>query len=379
MTRARAVGGAAVGLVLAWWGWPWNAPDVSPEPRSAPVAASLTPRSSLAAPPEVTSPPPPAPQLPAPQLPAPSATDAGDALDAQGRAVIEANAAAAARAVERFCEESDRARHVIAVLPPAGHAADAASFLSNRVAFDGHPGALTLPSALQTAMEDSAWRGFDGSELKGLDFGWMQQLLSFDHWSLESTNVFHDAPGGLLDAPEPDYGQLQLWVKLRLVKGRADGDLTQATSEVLHLAGLVRSSDTLLARMVATSMVGIVDSFWRDVGRAPPTPLPDDAERTRYRKALVIAPLFLWPGVDPKVRARALGCMVDPCSALTEAVNVNAVVGDLEGAARLTAGVKGCDTRLLERVARAPVVGPRALAAEHEASAIDDWVAALGR
>lgn len=274
---------------------------------------------------------------------------------------LRANAAAAERYVDRYCEEA-RPLAAARAFSPSPRTRDAALYLGVRTDWeDGRVGLLHLPGSLTGRMRDppQAWRSLGAADLAGLDFSWMRELLAYDFWSLSADGPLDaESRAPALAAPLPDFVLLQSWAKLRLVKGRAEGDLAQATLEVRHLGSLIASTGTFLGELIRAALYGLERAVWADAGLQPPDPPPSAAEALRQRHALFAGVYFLYPGVPRAVRERALGCIPTRCSALQEAVTM---VSAMREAAPEAPDVLDwllaqapCDPALAARMARAP-------------------------
>jgi hypothetical protein len=328
---------------------------------------------------------PPSPQhtlTPAPQAPEPAAThrlaelqaDAAPGPDAStntserlddgglGSAVRDAlaeNARAAERNLARFCAESRRLQQHPA-FSHGPHTRDAALFLNGRVDWEPSPqlpggrrGTLHLPTALTARVrDDAAWLNLTDADLTGLDFGWMEELQQFDHWSLASVGPLHDRDHSFLTAPLPDYTELVPWARLRLVRGLLDGDLERASRDVRHLGALIASNGSLLSELVRNQLFGVERRAWVHAGREPSLPLPTQEQTDRYRAVARASTSFLMPGVSPEVQRQALACAPARCVAIHEGVGLATTLRNQSPTAQLTvdwlAREEGCDTQLVE-------------------------------
>lgn len=206
------------------------------------------------------------------------------------------NAAEAARVVDQYCADT-KALRAREEFKPNARQRDAAVFMEGRADWEnGRVGQLHLPEALVARLKTPGWQSSGPELYAGLDFSWMKQLLEFDHWS-----------------------------RLRLLKGAHEGQLEQATSEVLHLADLCASGGTLIGELMrASSFHGLVRETWAQAGRAPPVAPFSESERAQVRAAAFAGAFLLYPGVPNEVRAKALECIPMRCAALQEALGVSA-------------------------------------------------------
>lgn len=292
------------------------------------------------------------------------------------------NAAEAARVVDQYCDDTKtlRARDEF---KPNARQHDAAVFMEGRADWEnGRVGLLHLPDPLVARLKAPGWQSA-GSELyAGLDFGWMKQLLEFDHWSLSAQGPLRDGrPSTFVDAPLPSYVMLLHWARLRLLKGTHEGELEQATIEVLHLADLCASGGTLLGEMMrASSFHGLVRETWAQAGRAPPLAPFSDAERGRVRAAAFAGTYLLYPGVPNEVRTKALGCIPMRCAALQEALGVaaslRAVRPSTEADANWLREQQPCDAASADLLLRAPPLEASRLV-DLKDGALAEWMKAL--
>jgi hypothetical protein len=158
---------------------------------------------------------------------------------------------------------------------------------------------------------------------------------------------------------------LQHWVKLRLIKGKNDGDLAQASAEVRHLADLCASSGTMIGEMIRIAMLNIERGVWEASGQVPPSPLPSPDDAVRMRHAAFAGMYFLYPGVPRAVREKALACNPARCSALMEAIGVTAALRDVvsvDDELQWLRAQAPCDPLQADRLAKGPALPARLLA-----------------
>jgi len=280
------------------------------------------------------------------------------------------NARSADAYVDRLCEEG-RKLHDRPALPDAPtHDRDAAAFMAPLVDYekplDDPPGRLHLGDPLAERLKSYGvdWpRKISDGDLAGLDFGWMEQIQAFDHWSLLGAGRLRDYPvGDVMVDPIPNYLSLQMWSKLRLAAAFRRGDFAVASAQVRHLADLTRSQSILIAEMVAVAIYRL-DARARDAavanGLDPDVagwPEPDLDQFDRHRRIAWASLYFTYPGVDPETVRKAVACMPSPCPALLEGAAVNRAFGaydadNLDLVSDL-ARSHGCESAMLDRVRR---------------------------
>lgn len=362
-----------VGAFTAWRGARATAPaeatlgELMVVPPSAPLKTPPSPDAATAqARPRVTPPMTLAPLLADLSVEA----DAGQAdADAGGDlslglkqldAFLAQNAADAARVVDQYCADT-KALRARAEFKPNARQHDAAVFMEGRADWEsGRVGLLHLPQALVATLEAPGWQSAGPELYAGLDFSWLKQLLEFDHWSLSAQGPLRDGrPTAFVDAPLPNYLTLLHWARLRLLKGAHEGQLEQATTEVLHLADLCASGGTLIGEMMrASSFHGLVRETWARAGRAPPVAPFSETERGRVRAAAFAGTYLLYPGVPNEVRAKALECVPMRCAALQEALAVAASLRGVrpssEADARWLRDQQPCDASSADLLLHAP-------------------------
>ncbi|MEW5741203.1 MAG: hypothetical protein AB1938_19930 [Myxococcota bacterium] len=306
--------------------------------------------------------------------------DAGGAGAEEGKrrvhAWLEANAAAAEKYVDAFCAEARGLKQARAFSEPP-RTRDAAVFMDGRADWEGgRVGLLHLPASLTDRMGNppGAWRSLGPSAYQGLDFGWMRELLQYDHWSLLGAGPLRYREGQtFFEADLPNFVTLLHWVRLRLLKGLHEGDLPRASEEVRHLADLCASSGTLVGEMIRAGMYGIERETWTGAGLTPVEPLPTAEEVQRFRFAGRAAPYFLFPGVRPEVRRKALECMPLRCAALNEAIGAAAalrgVTPSADEAIGWLSGQQPCEPALAAWLAKVPPSSVESLATNLTAEA----------
>jgi hypothetical protein len=249
---------------------------------------------------------------------------------------------------------------------------------------DGRLGLLHLPATLVRHMgsPDRNWRNFTPADYQGLDFGWMHDLLQFDHWSLtaEGPLKYQDRLS-YFEAPIPNFVTLQHWAKLRLIKGRNENDLPSASLEVRHLADLCASTGTLIGEMIRVAMYGIERAVWESAGLTPADPPPSADDGLRIRFSTFAALYFLYPGVPRPVREKALACTPARCAALNEGLGAAASFREVEPTAPddldWLLAQPGCESELAQRVARGPPAPASVLASLGENAGVEHFMRLL--
>jgi hypothetical protein len=178
-------------------------------------------------------------------------------------ALLNENAANADKYLDKFCEGAKKlhADHWAGGEP--GTQTDAAAFMAplmdNEKPLDDPPGKLHLSQAFRDRLSGyhQDWPTLiTDQDLAGLDGSWHRALQQFDHWSLFGAGRLRDvAPGNSFEDPIPNYASLLSWTRLRYALALRKGDLAQASSEVLHLANLIRSQALLIGDMIAVVLL----------------------------------------------------------------------------------------------------------------------------
>jgi hypothetical protein len=152
-----------------------------------------------------------------------------------------------------------------------------------------------------------------------------------------------------------------LWSRLRLAAAFRRGDFAQASSDVRHLADLIRTQEILIAEMIAVAVYRL-DARAREVAVARGVdvagwPQPDLEQLDRHRRTAFASLYFTFPGVNPGTLRKAVGCMPSPCSALLEGAGANRTVGAYGSVDNLDlvsdlAREHGCESATLDRARR---------------------------
>lgn len=283
------------------------------------------------------------------------------------------NAANADAWVDRLCERAERLRAVPALPEPSRGTREAAAFMEPLIDYekplDEPPGRLRLPEELRERLRQygADWPSkITDADLAGLDFRWLAELTRFDRWSLLAASRLRDVPPDFLSEPIPNYVSLLQWSKLRYALALRRGDLLRASSEVLHLADLVRSQGLLIAEFTALALLRL-DRHARDAAAAAGLDVgtwvttPQD-RLDEHRRVTTASMYFAYPGVSRDTLRKAAGCMPSPCPALLEGVGIHRAVGPLAATdngdlLRELAEQRGCDLSSFDRYVRAPELG----------------------
>jgi len=342
------VGLALAALAVAWW-WRTSGPDASPavaspvdsarggELPSRAAGPGASPRAALAA---DASRPVPSAVAEEEEVTLPGRGDGGPRDELERAAAqldlgqwLKTNADAAEKNVDFFCQESKRLEQTVASAPTR-RTRDAATYLAVRVDWeDGSEGLLRLPDSLSQKIRNlpqGTWpTALDERDWAGLDFGWMQELLAYDFWSLSAEGPLRNPDViSFYDAPIPNFISLMSWAKLRLARGLRVQDLPQASLEVRHLADLIGSTGNLVGEMIRLAVLRFDRLAWEVSGQPVPesTLSPDD-----YQLALRVdhsSIYFLFPGVPKAVREKALGCSPVKCTMLMEGLGAHVALRD---------------------------------------------------
>jgi hypothetical protein len=290
-------------------------------------------------------------------------------------ALLNENAANADKYVDQFCEGTKKLQADHPAGGDPGTQSDAAQFMAPLMDYekplDEPPGKLHLAQPFRDRISGyhQDWPTLiTDQDLAGLDFSWLTALQQFDHWSLFGAGRLRDvAPGNSFEDPIPNYSSLLYWTRLRYALALRKGDLAQASSDVLHLANLIRSQALLLGDMVAVALVR-QDAHMRasvlasggDVSRWP---APDVNELQSYRQLDFASIYFTYPGVSEATLRKAVDCMPSLCTALNEGAAANHAIGayvdadNLELIASLSQQ-HGCDPGSIERARKSQQLSP---------------------
>lgn len=175
--------------------------------------------------------------------------------------------------VDRLCAESAKLREHPPMKTLEGREHDAAQFMAdlidNERPLDQPPGKLHLPEELAQRLGPAGPQGnqsdwgvrIPGADLAALDFSWLKALARFDHWTVLSAGRLRSFPANdFFSTPIPNYISLTQWSKLRFVLARRRGDHAAASSEVRHLAALLRTQNILISDMIAVALYRIDDA-----------------------------------------------------------------------------------------------------------------------
>ncbi len=285
------------------------------------------------------------------------------------RRMLAKNAEQATRNVDKFCELSRRVSKM-SPAPAAQGSHDAALYLSSRIDWEGGVlGSLHLPKSLTDRMSapPDAWWRMEAADYAGLDFGWLTELLGYDTWALSTTGPLRDLERtNFLEAPIPNFVSLMHWAKLRFLKGALEADLARASMEVRHLAMLCGSTHLLIGDMIRFAIYGIERRFFEQLGQPAPSGLSDAVDGESSRRTVFAGMYFLYPGVPKAVRQKALTCAASRCSAMTEAIAINAAaratLPEAQEGLEWLLGQHPCDAELAARIAKSPPASDEVLA-----------------
>lgn len=275
------------------------------------------------------------------------------------------NARLADELVDRFCEESRRLEG--GSIPPAQaqRTRDAWAYMAVRIDWEGGdrpPGLLRLGSPLRQRLREygDAWpvkiRDYD---LQGLDFGWMTELQAFDHWDvLRDVRAREPSGTNFMAVSIPNFFELMNWTRLRFGRAMGVGDWASASSDVRHLATLLRTTGLVVADMVAYRILKVErEAHAAAIASGRPVggwqPLPEE-ELEGYRRVTRSGMQLFAPGVSEATMRKAFQCAgANRCSSLFEGVGAHASYGQYSGqdssrVIEALANASGCDPRMLQ-------------------------------
>jgi hypothetical protein len=165
------------------------------------------------------------------------------------------------------------------------------------------------------------------------DFEWMREARHHAYWSLHPKSpVAAMAELRWVDAPIPSYIDLGDLVQLRLVHGRATGDLDAALEDVRHLAWLAFTNENLISQMIGIAWLNMADkavTAWSPEERRP---LFSDEERAQIKRAFWAANGFFTGTSTPEMMDRAVAAgagLPGLCAGITEAAALELALGPL--------------------------------------------------
>lgn len=135
---------------------------------------------------------------------------------------------------------------------------DAAPALNPLIGWNGNEGPLTLSSDILKLKDNENFTVSKPDWKKlNLDFSWFKKLKDFDYWSFDEFGPMYSGNDKfkVFDFPIPNYHDLVLWSKLRLLYGRDHNDIANALIEVQHLAQLIMSNENLVSSMSTISLL----------------------------------------------------------------------------------------------------------------------------
>lgn len=176
---------------------------------------------------------------------------------------------------------------------------------------------------LRTQLGDEWWNEPLPEDAQELDFSWMEQLHSFGYWDLDTAS-----PRAGADRLEdlwfvhPDLTALQLWARLRLLKGREEGAIEPAFRDVHALARLFLTSESIhgeMAGFLLLRMMAHVASAWQVAGEAG-VPLLSESQERQFMRARLAASAYLEMGVPIQYQNAHEDIVVARCSSLAGAL-----------------------------------------------------------
>ncbi|MDP1825833.1 MAG: hypothetical protein Q8L48_21400 [Archangium sp.] len=298
------------------------------------------------------------------------ANEAAEALrtftDGAIRAKLERNGKRAAEELDRFCELNAKLQKQ-PLFPDAPGKRDAAVFMASRVDWEGSParyGSLHVSEAVKAHAGVDWLFTVTDTDLAGLDFSWMKQLLAYDVWTFAGDGAADDLSLSAIASNIPNFLTMQTQVKLRFARAYRDGDWNDAVVEVRHLARLIHTMSIAVGEAIAVALLRMEvrarDQATRlgvDVSSFPP-PL-DPSTLDAHRITGVKSGWFVAPGVPEAVRKRALECSAMKCTTVLEGLSLHSSLrpwappGSLESFLGDTRGL-GCEPALLERLVKMP-------------------------
>ena len=231
----------------------------------------------------------------------------------------------------------------LGVYADAGRARDAGAVLNALVAYDG---ALAGKRAAWWASTEtygtSEWReGWleRAADTADLDLSLVATLRAYDHWDLYAAGTLAAHVAGnpnvrSLERPLPMFESVRTLGRLRLLQGLHRGDMVPALEEARHLATLVYTTESLVAALVAVTLLQDERAAWERAVAAGT--LAPDAWRP-YSEAelallgdVTLGMAGVWmPTTPAEVRAAVLAEGVPrygTCGALAEADHVLSLV-----------------------------------------------------
>lgn len=282
------------------------------------------------------------------------------------RAKLERNGKRAAEEIDRFCELNEQLKKQ-PLFPDGPGKRDAAVFMASRVDWEGSParyGSLHVSEAVKAHAGVDWLVTVTDTDLAGLDFGWMKQLLAYDVWTFGGDGAAEDLRLPAIASNIPNFLSMQTQVKLRFARAHRDGDWNDAVIEVRHLARLIHTMGIAVGEAIAVALLRMEvrarDQATRlgvDVSSLPP-PL-DPASLDAHRITGVKSGWFVAPGVPEAVRKRALECSAVKCTTVLEGAALHsslrpwAAPGSLESFLGDTQD-QGCEPSLIGRLAKMP-------------------------
>ena len=99
-------------------------------------------------------------------------------------------------------------------------------------------------------------------DLKSVDFSWFNEIKKYDMWDIEENSpLAHMDEFDFTKYPIPKFIALYDWSKLRLIKGVQEKNMKTAFDEVVHLARLLHSTETLIGAISSNAIFKLASQF----------------------------------------------------------------------------------------------------------------------
>jgi hypothetical protein len=237
------------------------------------------------------------------------------------------------------------------------------------VDWEGRPGRIgslhVSPVVTEHVRASTEWLAVvTDTDLAGLDFSWLKQLLAFDVWTFSGDGAAEELTYSAIASNIPNFVSLQTNAKLRFSRALRDGDWNDAVREVRHLAYLVHTLSNAVAEAISFTLLRIevrareqATRLGVDLSTLPP--LPDATLLQAHRDTSVKTGWFVAPGVPEAVRRRALECSAVKCTTVLEGLALHsslrpwATPGSMESYLEDVRGL-GCEPSLVARLPRMP-------------------------
>lgn len=170
-------------------------------------------------------------------------------------------------------------------------------------------GPAPVPASLEislTSLWTDQWAQHSESpELNQLDLGWLKELSSYGYWECE--------PAPEPSAPRPNFSDLELVAKARLLAGIRDGDVLAAVAELRELERLALTTECSSGVQLVTDLHEIEREALRDAGKdvpgwTPPT-WQEDARFSRALKASLVLRSLIASGAAATLELGPFQCV----------------------------------------------------------------------